>query len=129
MSSTRVWVLVLALVTFALGLGTGFLISARSIRPTPERGPFADYRELLVSTFDLSERRADALAEVLAAYEKDIEEIKDRHMAGYMSAMEPELRERGRYYRDLIQNRVLPEARRDEFESEAFVRSWPSKKP
>ena len=129
MNSLRLWVLVLALVSFAVGLATGFYVSARNYPVPGERGPFADYRDLLVGTFDLSKRRANALADVLAAYEKDIEEIKDRHMAGYMSAMEPELREKGRYYRDLIRNRVLPEERRPEFDGEAFVQQWSAQRP
>jgi hypothetical protein len=126
-TSLRLWILILALVCFAVGLASGLWVSSQSFRPVPERGPFADYRELLVETFDLSPRRAAALADVLAAYEKEIEEIKDRHMAGYMSAMEPELREKGRYYRDLIQHRVLPENQRAEFESDLYVQNWPSK--
>lgn len=129
MKSLRLWILVFALVCFAVGLATGLWVSSQSFRPVPERGPFADYGDLLVETFDLAPRRAKALAEVLAAYQQEIEEIKDRHMAGYMSAMEPELREKGRYYRDLIQNQVLPEDQREKFDSDAFVQHWPTKQP
>jgi hypothetical protein len=125
----RGWVLVLAGTSFAVGLAGGVWLSARLLRPEPERGPFADYRELLVDRFELSEARADALDVVLAHYAADLEEIKDRHMADYMSAMEPELAERGRYYRDLVRNEVLPEGQRARFESPEFAGVWAPARP
>jgi hypothetical protein len=128
-TSLRTWGVVRALVTFLAGLASGMWTSALGFHPQAPRGAFADYRELLVETFHLSPEREQALGVVLASYQKEIEEIKDQHMAEYMSAMEPELRSRGRYYRDLIQNRVLPEERRAEFDSPKYVQVWPAPRP
>ena len=129
MIGLRGWVLVLAGTSFAVGIAGGVWLSALFFRPAPERGPFADYRDLLVERFDLSSARTEALEVVLASYAKDLEEIKDRHMADYMSAMEPELAERGRYYRDLIRNEVLPENQRSRFEGPEFVGVWAPARP
>ncbi|MFN0242667.1 MAG: hypothetical protein ACKVWV_07215 [Planctomycetota bacterium] len=116
MTNLRLWVLVLALVSFGVGLASGTWFAASLLRPTPDRGPFDDYEARLVAEFQLSPERAQLLHVVLANYHKEIEEIKDRHMAAYTSAMEPELAERGRYYRGLIQTRVLPQDQRAKFE-------------
>ena len=53
---------------------------------------------------------------MLANYEAELAGIKDTHMADYMSSIEPELRERGRYYRGLVRDRVLPEGQRAAFD-------------
>lgn len=129
MTSLRVWILVLVLVAFLAGLASGIWISAANLPAPPPQGPFADYQRMLVETFGLSPERERALGVLLASYQKEIEGIKDQHMADYMIAMEPELRTRGRYYRDLIQNRVLPEERRSAFASSEFVQVWPAPRP
>jgi hypothetical protein len=115
-TNLRLWISILACVAFALGLGSGLWLSASLFRPAPERGPFADYEQMLVRTFDLSPERARLLGVVLASYDRELQAIKDRHTADYMSAMEPELRARGLYYTRLIQEKVLPERERAEFE-------------
>lgn len=116
MTNLRSWVVILALVCIAAGGALGFWVAAGRYRAAPQRGPFADYEQMLVATFQLSPERERALRDVLASYQQDLEQIKDRHVADYMSAMEPELRAKGLYYRDLIHDKVLPESQRAEFD-------------
>jgi uncharacterized membrane protein len=117
----RVWIVVLTVIAFAAGAGFGVWITARTLKSdAPPAGPFASYEELLAQRFELSPERRHLLHSVLDAYGKDIDEIKDRRAAESMSAMEPELMERGRYYRRLIHTKVLPENRRAEFDELAF---------
>lgn len=129
MNSPRLWAVILALVAFIAGGATGWLVAAAGNRPTPARGPFSDYQEKLVETFQLSDERAQLLHVVLTNYEKDIAEIKDRHMADITSGMEPELSEKGRYYKDLIHDKVLPENRRSEFDALALGTPWTPVRP
>lgn len=125
MSNLRFWVLLLALTSFAIGLAAGTGIAVGLQRPAPVAGPFADYERKLVGTLDLSPERARLLRVILASYDRAIEEIKDQHMAAYTSAMEPELVEKGRYYQDLILNRVVPESQRPELQRLALASSLP----
>lgn len=115
MNSLRLWVLVLAVVSFAAGLATGVWGTAARLKPLAKAGPFDDYKVLLLREFPLSPEREGHLDTILAAYDRDIQAIEDRHMADTMSSMEQELEERGRYYRGLIQDRVLPENQRERF--------------
>ena len=114
----RGWITVMAVACLAAGAGAGVLLG-RSMTPPPrvERtGAFPDYERLMVQTFELSPERREALAAILASYEKELAWIKDRHMADYMSSIEPELRERGAFYRALVRDQVLPAERRAEFD-------------
>jgi len=111
----RVWVVVLALTSFAAGAGVGVWSTASRLAGEPPHSTFADYEQLLAQRFELSPERRKLLTQVLESYEQDIREIQDRRSAELMSSMEPELAERGRYYRSLIQDNVLPERQRAEF--------------
>jgi uncharacterized membrane-anchored protein YhcB (DUF1043 family) len=124
LNNLRLWIVILALVAFIAGGATGWLIAAGGRRPVASHGAFSDYQQKLVETFQLSEERAQLLRVVLSNYEKDIAEIKDRHMADITSGMEPELSEKGRYYRDLIHDKVLPENKRPEFDALALGIPW-----
>jgi hypothetical protein len=128
-SNLRLWIAILALVAFVAGGATGWLLAAGGNRPQASRGPFSDYQEKFVETFQLDDERAQLLRVVLASYAKDIAEIKDRHMAEITSGMEPELAERGRYYRDLIHDKVLPEKERAQFDALALGVPWGSSHP
>jgi hypothetical protein len=128
-TSLRLWAVILAIVAFLAGGGTGWLLAASANRPVRARGPFSDYEQKLVDTFRLSDERTALLRVVLASYEKDIGEIKDRHMAEVTSGMEAELAERGRYYRDLIHDKVLPETKRSEFDALAIGTPWTTVRP
>jgi uncharacterized membrane protein len=116
----RFWVLVLVFTSFAIGLASGAGVAMLVQKPAPDAGPFADYERRLVERFQLPPERARLLRVVLASYNQEIEEIKDRHMADYTSAMEPELMKTGRQYRDLILNRVIPHSQRSELEQIAL---------
>jgi hypothetical protein len=124
-NNLRFWIGVLALTCFAAGGGAGVWFGARAFRSEPAPGIFASYEEQLTRTFELSPERRRLLHSLLDAYRQDIDEIKDRRAAESMSAMEPELTERGRYYRSLIHDKVLPEARRAEFEHLASLTPTP----
>jgi hypothetical protein len=114
----RAWIGVLAVTCVAAGLGAGFFLARWLAPPPPPQttGAFPDYERLLAQTFELSPARREALRVVLESYHADVEGIKDRGMADYMSSIEPELRQRGRYYRGLIRDRVLPEPQRERFD-------------
>jgi hypothetical protein len=112
----RLWIALLVVTAFAAGAGTGVWGTARVLKKAAPEGPFATYEAMLASRFELDPERARLLHSVLEAYRRDVEEIKSRREAESMVAMEPELRERGRYYRALIHEKVLPEERRAEFE-------------
>jgi hypothetical protein len=117
-TSLRAWVSILAVTAFLAGLACGPFVMSWLFPPAPavSSGPFADYERLLVETFDLAPERREPLRAILDQYRRDIESIKDRHMADYMSAMEPELRELGRACREVIRDSVLPEPKRHEFD-------------
>ena len=78
-------------------------------------GPFVEYERALCDRFHLAPERRAPLQAILEDYRRELERIKDRHMADYMSSMEPDLSKLGRAYRELIRDKVLPEAQREEF--------------
>jgi hypothetical protein len=82
---------------------------------------------MLVQTFRLETERREPLHAILAQYRRDLESIKDRHMADYMSAMESELSDLGRSYREEIRDSVLPEDQRSQFDR--LVMGLPTDKP
>jgi hypothetical protein len=123
-TSLRLWVVILGLVSAAFGFAAGTWVSAAREPVAPDHGPFAVYERMLIESFDLAPERARLLHPILDNYAKEIEAVKDRHMADYMSAMEPELRQLGLRYRDLIQDRVLPPEQRSRFDGDAFVSNW-----
>ncbi|MBK7642462.1 MAG: hypothetical protein IPJ19_05350 [Planctomycetes bacterium] len=116
MNNLRVWVVLLALVSFGAGTAAGVWATASRLRPEPKVGPFEDYRRMLLATFSLSPERTQHLETVLAAYAHDLEDIQSRRMADTMNLYASELEERGQYYRSLIQDHVLPENQRQRFE-------------
>ena len=86
MSSPRLWVLLLALVSALAGF-TGGRLLAPTAAPEPDRALFADYADRLTATFDLSPDRERALRHLLLGYERKLEELEHRHLA----ELEPEL--------------------------------------
>ena len=124
MKSLRLWIVLLALLSFSAGGAAGALAAAARFRTPPESGPFTAYERHLVRTFGLSDERAQLLRALLAGYERDIDRIKSARMAETLSAMEPELASRGRWYHEQIRDKVLPPGRRAEFDGPAFVSAW-----
>lgn len=116
MSALRSWILLLVLVSFLAGTASGLLFAKRGDAPEAPSGPFADYQRLLAGALDLDPERQRILAGLLESYQEDIARIRDRHTAEYLSAMEPELRDRGLRYRNIIRNELLREEDRAEFD-------------
>ncbi len=114
MSSARLWILILALTSFLAGAAGGVLGARRFAPPAPDPGPFADYWELMVETYDLPPDRARNLRAILSLYHDDLEELKSRQV----ESLEPELVRIGLTCRRRISDRVLTEAQRDQFDWE-----------
>lgn len=119
MSSTRLWILVLALTSFLAGSAAGLLLGRRLAPPAVERGPFSDYAALLVARFDLEPERALRLRAVLELYHRDLEELKSRHVA----EAEPDLIRLGEACRQRIRDYVLPPESQAAFDVEAAAPS------
>ena len=117
MTSLRLWVVILALTAFMAGIATGPWVSAWFMPQARAEtiGPFVEYERALCDRFQLSPERRAPLRAILDEYSHDLERIKDRHMADYMSSMEPDLSKLGRAYREEIRDKVLPEHQRAEF--------------
>ncbi|MDZ4773646.1 MAG: hypothetical protein SGI72_10985 [Planctomycetota bacterium] len=117
MTNLRLWVVILALVAFLAGVATGPWVSAWAMPPAQAatRNSFDAYERALVETFQLAPERRAPLRAILDEYERDLGRIKDRHMADYMSSMEPDLSKLGRAYREEIRDKVLPAEQRAEF--------------
>lgn len=118
MTNLRLWVAILTLTAFLAGLACGPFLARPFVGPVraAAEGPFDEYERQVVATFRLAPERREPLHAVLEQYRRDVESIKDRHLADYMSAMEPELAELGRRYRAQIRDRVLPVEARPEFD-------------
>jgi len=119
-NNPRFWIVLLALVSFGAGAAAGVWATAAHLHPAPKVGPFESYRRMLLETFPMSAERAQHLETVLAAYAREIDGIQARRVADTMTLNGPELEERGRYYRSLIKDRVLPEDQRKRFEQLAL---------
>lgn len=116
MNSVRAWILLCTGVAFLAGLAAGVLWVESKRQPQPPRGAFAAYEERLVESLHLSPARERLLHELLRNYHKDALAIRDRYVARSMSAMEPELRELGERYTNLIRGKLLTEEQRTEFD-------------
>jgi hypothetical protein len=124
-SSLKFWVLMLSLVSFGAGLAAGVFWTTQKLRIPEPPGPFDQYREQLIREFRIPEDRRKYLSQLLTAYERDIASIKALHESATMEQMEPELADRGRYYRDLIQNKLLQGPERERFQQ--LVTELPTK--
>lgn len=116
MKDARFWIVILALVSFLAGGAAGALVARERFAPAPPRGPFADYESLINGHFDLDVERRRILRGLLQNYQEDLERIRDRHTAQLLSAMEPELRDKGLRYRNILRDELLPESDRAEFD-------------
>ena len=116
MKGMRLWILLLAAVSFLCGLAAGRLDVMRGVEA--DRGPFADYRLGLEQEFDLNAQpvRAQALRLLLDEYDRKRTDVKERHLQGYWSSIEPELTALGATYGDKIRELVIPPSRRAEFD-------------
>jgi hypothetical protein len=115
-TSLRLWIVLLAMTSFLGGLASGLLAGELRHRGLPARGGFDDYRELLAEGLALDPQRERLLRELLRNYDKDVQRVRDRHSTEILAAAEPELRELGERYRNLIRNRLLDPERREAFD-------------
>lgn len=123
MTNLRLWVLLLTLTAFLAGVATGPWVT-RLVSPPVQAaaaGPFDHYERALVERFHLTPERRAPLHAILEEYRRDLERIKDHHMADYMSSMEPDLSKLGRACRETIRDKVLPETQRAEFDQLALL--------
>ena len=114
MSRLRVWIGLLALVSFTAGIASGMMLSARTAPPL-RWGRLADYESMLLERFDLSGERARCLRVLLQAYEREVERTHSQRFAEYMALHGPDLSPKAQEYESLIREKVLPPSRRDEF--------------
>lgn len=121
MTDLRLWIAILAGTSFLGGLASGLLVGEVRGQATPARGTFDDYRELLVDGLELDAERERLLRELLRNYENDVKRVRDRHSVEILAAMEPELRELGERYRNLVRNRLLDPERRAAFDQLATL--------
>jgi len=122
MNDPRSWILILALMSFLVGGSAGFVMGRRDagaagIDFPQATGAFVDYEARLSQTLELDEDRRRLFRAVLDHYQADIDAVRERHEARTASAMEPELRELGIRYQNLIRDRVLPENKRPDFDA------------
>lgn len=115
MSSTRLWIVLLALTSFFAGLAGGILTGTRIAPRAVERGPYDDYAEMLVRAYDVPPERARHLRAFLEQYHRDLEDLKARQAAG----AEPELIRLGEICRQRIREYVLTDEGRADFDREA----------
>lgn len=124
MDSLRVWVVVLALVSFSAGGVGGQLLARQGAPAYADTGHFSTYRNQFVERFDLSPERERLLGELLANYEKEYEDIRQRALERSMADMEPELVSLGNRYSGIIRNNVLPPSQRALFVDHALAQPW-----
>lgn len=117
MTSLRLWIVLLAAMTFLGGMAAGRWTAAAEVRTADRRGAFEDYARLLEERFQLDGRRARNLRIVLESYERDLERLREERLQAYWSAIEPDLRDLTREYEGYIRDRVLPPDRRGDFDA------------
>lgn len=124
MGALRIWVVILALVSFTAGGVGGLLLAPQGGSVYADAGHFKDYQQHFVEHFDLSRERADLLADLLRRYESEFESVRQRALERSMTDMEPELVRLGNRYRGIIRNNVLPLSKRGEFTDFALPEPW-----
>ena len=118
----RWWVLCAVALFFLCGGSLGLLVGLRLNPPPREPRPLADYEALLTREFELSDVRVEGLHAVLDRYHRDVEDAKSRHMA----ELRDEIAELGRTCSRRIRDKVLPPARRDDYDRLAAGSLLPS---
>lgn len=125
MQRLHLWIGVLALTCFGVGLAAGLVVERR-LAPRTTPGPFEDYERLLAQTFDLSADRRAYLSQAMDAYAREIDAIRRRYLAQAGSEMQRELEQLGLRYADLIRNDVLPVSQRPKFDEAARATLFPT---
>jgi hypothetical protein len=119
MKPLNFWILLLSFVSGLAGFAAGELRHTGPVEAS--KGRFGPYCDRMVVEFDLSDDRERNLKYLLDRFERELDDLKSRHL----STLEPELVAIGGKYRDLIRDRVLPEDKRRAFD-ELAVGALPS---
>lgn len=121
MNNPRLWIVVLALVSFLAGLAAGLMGSERTRRGVVDhRGP-GDFERRFTQVFDLDPEGQKLLAELLAAYNSQVESIEldneTRRAAEAHTQIEQSLLEVGTELRENVRDLLLvTEAQRTRFD-------------
>jgi hypothetical protein len=110
MKPLHFWIILLTLVSGLAGFAAGELLHSGPVEVS--RGRFGPYCDRMVTEFGLSSDHERNLLYLLDRYERELDDLKSRHL----STLEPELVAIGSKYRDLIRDRVLPEGKRRAFD-------------
>ena len=111
LQSERLWILLLALTAFLAG-GAGGILVGRELAPVVERGPFADYENLLSDSFSLDEAARRDLRYILERYHAEVEACE----ADRAALFEDELEEIGARWRERIRTWILTPDQRQTFD-------------
>ncbi len=111
MESERLWIVLLAAVSFLAGAAGGLLLGMNVEKPG-EPAPFEAFEDRFTEAFDLDARQRADLRFILGRYWDKLEELKARGAADH----EKELIQIGLTCKQHIREFVLPEERLEEFE-------------
>ncbi len=127
MSNLKFWILLLALAAFGGGLGVGWF-AANRVKDREARaqnlGPFTGFQSEFVRTFKISPERARLLGEMLACYQRDIDQLEQDQLESGRGELEGKLQKLALTYRERIRNSVLPEGQRSEYDRLAAGIDW-----
>ena len=123
MKNVRLWIALLALMSFLAGLNAGLSIDAKPRRVVaPSSGPFDEYQADFTRRFQLDQARQRLFAELLRNYAKEIEDARTALLRRNQPELDQTLSEIGHRYRGYIRDHVLPPSQRAEFD--ALAESW-----
>ncbi|MFT7677552.1 MAG: hypothetical protein ACI8QC_001530 [Planctomycetota bacterium] len=115
MTALRFWIFLLAGTSFLGGVTVARLLDTP---PPAEPALSAAFVARFSETFDLESepRRVEALQVIARHYEEEKLGIERRHQAVYRTAMEDELIALGTKYEAWVRDRVLPPAKRAQYD-------------
>jgi len=115
MNDARLWIVLVAIVSFLAGSAAGIL-TAR-VRATPPAAGWPAYAEWIGSEFELDPERRQALRVLLDQYATELESRRRAHAARIHAELEPELHELAVRYEAYIRDHVLPPSQRARFDA------------
>lgn len=116
MNSYRFWIVIASTIWFISGIVVGLSAAGAWKKELPEPSPVEHYTARMISEFGMQPERAELFRQLMDEYQEEIEDVREQHIARQASSMEPELARLGARYTDLIRDRVLSPAQRDQFE-------------
>lgn len=111
MNNPRVWIVILALVSFLAGVAAGLVGSEYARRDVAAQRDLGDFERRFAKAFDLDPEGRRFLAERLASFNAEIESIQLNHEVQQATEahtlMEPRLQEAGKMFREDIRDILL----------------------